>query len=516
MSQKRIERALLSVSDKRGLVPFAQGLEENNIEILSTGGTAKTLLAAGVKVKPVEEHTGFPEMMDGRVKTLHPKIHGGILGVRDNVAHVMAAKENGIGWVDLVAVNLYPFEATIAKPGVTFEEAIENIDIGGPSMVRSAAKNAAWVSILTDPDDYELVLEEIRKNGGVTSLETRRRLARKAFALTARYDRAIEKYLNKEAGGPEELDLRYEKIQDTRYGENPHQEGASWREVGKKGANIANAKMLHGKELSFNNIVDADASLGLVREFEEPTAVVIKHTNPCGAASAATIEDALVAAFEGDPVSAFGGILALNKPLNVKIAQFIADKKWFLEVIVCPSYDADALEILKKKQDLRLLATGEFTEEQDKQVLRSIEGGLVTQTPDRLNAEEKDLRVVSQAQPTPEQIESMLFANKIAKHVKSNAIVLVNGKVVVGVGAGQMSRVESVKIACSKAGEKAKGSVLAGDAFFPFPDGVEHAIQNGVVAIIQPGGSKKDAESTAMADQHNVVMAHCGQRHFKH
>jgi len=516
MTKPRIERALLSVSNKRNIVPFAQGLRESGIEILSTGGTARELTAAGVKVKPVEEHTGFPEMMDGRVKTLHPKIHGGILGIRDSIAHTLAAKENNIGWIDLVAVNLYPFEATIAKPGVDFEEAIENIDIGGPAMIRSAAKNAAWVSVLTDPDDYEQVLEEIYKNGGFTSLATRLGLARKAFALTARYDRAIEKYLNKAAGGPEELDLRYEKIQDTRYGENPHQEGAFWREVGNKSTNIANAEMLHGKELSYNNIVDADAALALVKEFEEPTAVVIKHTNPCGAASAEKIEDALEAAFEGDPTSAFGGILALNKPLTAKIAQFIAEKKWFLEVIVCPSYDPDALEILQKKQDLRLLATGEFTEEQDKRVLRSIEGGLVTQSPDRLNAEEKDLTVVSKAQPTPEQIASMLFANKIAKHVKSNAIVLVNGKVVVGVGAGQMSRVESVKIGCSKAGEKAKGSVLAGDAFFPFPDGVEHAIKNGVVAIIQPGGSKKDPESTAMADQHNVVMVHCGQRHFKH
>lgn len=516
MSERRIHRALLSVSDKTDLIPFAQGLQENDIEILSTGGTAKALLAAGVKVKPVEEHTGFPEMMDGRVKTLHPKIHGGILGVRDNIDHALAAKDNKIGWIDLVAVNLYPFEATIAKPGVTFDEAIENIDIGGPSMVRSAAKNAAWVSILTDPNDYELVLEEIRKNGGATLLETRRRLARKAFALTARYDRAIERYLNKQAGQPEELDLRYQKIQDTRYGENPHQQGASWREVGNTGTNISNAKMLHGKELSFNNIVDADSALALVKEFQEPTAVVIKHTNPCGAASAATIEDALVSAFEGDPISAFGGILALNQPLNLKVAQFIVEKKWFLEVIVCPSYDADALKILKDKKNLRLLETGAFNDQQDDQVLKSIEGGLVTQTPDRLNAAAKDLQVVSQKQPTAAEIQSLLFANKIAKHVKSNAIVLVNGRVVVGVGAGQMSRVESVKIACSKAGEKAQGSVLAGDAFFPFPDGVEHAIEHGVVAIIQPGGSVKDAESIAVADQHEIAMVFTGQRHFKH
>jgi phosphoribosylaminoimidazolecarboxamide formyltransferase/IMP cyclohydrolase len=511
-----VKRALLSVTDKTGIVEFAAGLVKAGVEILSTGGTAKVLKDNGVNVTDVSAYTGFPEMMDGRVKTLHPKIHGGLLARRDKPDHMDALKGLGVGPIDLVAVNLYPFEEVTSKEGVTMEEAIENIDIGGPSMIRSGAKNFSSVTVVTSPEDYTAVMKEIRENGDTTQ-ETRMKLARKAFTRTFRYDEAIEHYFRSVLGEPEIMDLHYEKVCSLRYGENPHQKAAFFRNPENHDSNITNAKVLHGKQLSFNNLVDGDSALELVKSFERPTAAVIKHNNPCGVASADKAEDALVLAHGVDPMSAFGGVLALNRDCTKAMVDYINEKKWFLEIIICPQFEPDALEILKKKKNLRLLEVGPLKIDFDRRDIKKVAGGILIQSEDTYIVTEKDLKVVTKRQPTPEQIKAMLFATKVCKRVKSNSIVLAKGETVMGIGAGQMSRVDAVHLACYKAGpERSKGSVMASDAFFPFPDGIEMAAENGIEAVIQPGGSVKDDVVIQRADELGLVMVFSGIRLFRH
>ncbi len=524
----RIQRALISVSDKTGLLEFAQALVEMDIEIISTGGTAKGLTEAGISLQNISDVTHFPEMLDGRVKTLHPAVHGGLLADRSKPEHMQTIAEHGILPIDLVVVNLYPFAATIAKPHVSREEAVENIDIGGPSMIRSAAKNHAAVAVVVSPSDYPAILSELRRNQGALSQETRSNLAVQAFAHTAAYDATITQYLGGLSGGaerefPEVLALGFEKVQDLRYGENPHQRAAFYREPGAK-AGIASAKKLHGKELSFNNIYDLNAAYNLVTEFsdgKEAAATIIKHTNPCGAAIASSLAEAFRLAREGDPLSAFGGVLAVNKPVDAETAQLITGKNTFFEAIVAPGYSEEAYSILTTKkqwgQNLILLqsTTSDISgaEEWD---FKRVSGGLLVQSVDSAAIKPAPIEAVSEREPTDEEMSDLLLAWKIVKHVKSNAIVLVKDKQLVGVGAGQMNRVGSVKIAVEQAGEKAKGAVLASDAFFPFPDGPEAALQAGVTAIIQPGGSKKDDDSIAIADQYGAAMMLTGRRHFRH
>jgi phosphoribosylaminoimidazolecarboxamide formyltransferase / IMP cyclohydrolase len=511
-----IKRALISVTDKTGVVEFARGLVKSGVEILSTGGTAKALKEAGVKVTEVSDYTGFPEMLDGRVKTLHPKIHGGILALRDKPEHLKELEKQGIGLIDLVAVNLYPFEEVAAREGATIKEIIENIDIGGPSMIRSAAKNHVSVTVVTSPEDYPAVLDEITKTGD-TSIETRCQLALKAFLKTYRYDEAIEHYFRSILGKPELMDLHYEKVASLRYGENPHQKAAFFRNPENHDSNITNAKVLHGKQLSFNNIVDGDSALELVKSFKRPTAAVIKHNNPCGVASADTIEEALELAHNVDPMSSFGGVLALNRNCTLKMVEYINSKKWFLEIIICPEFDPDALALLMKKPNLRLLEVGPLKIDFDRRDIKKVAGGILIQTEDTYIVSEKDLKVVTKKQPTQEQIKAMLFAMMVCKRVKSNSIVLAKGEVVMGIGAGQMSRVDAVHLACYKAGpERAKGSVMASDAYFPFPDGIELAAENGIEAVIHPGGSIRDAEVVKRADELGLVMVTTGVRFFRH
>lgn len=501
-----IQRVLISVSDKTGIVELAKKLSIRGIEILSTGGTAKTLKEAGIKVIDVADYTGFPEMMDGRVKTLHPKIHGGILAIRDNKEHEQQAESAGIKMIDMVVINFYPF---LEKPG------IENIDIGGPSMVRSAAKNFQYVTILTSPADYEEVIKEIEAKGE-TILETRKKLARKAFTTTAHYDSAIEHYFRESLGEPELLDLHYEKVSSLRYGENPHQKAAFFRNPENTDANITNSKVLHGKQLSFNNLVDGDSALELVKEFKEPTAVFVKHNNPCGVASGATIEAAFKAAYDVDPLSAFGCIIAVNGEVNEAIVDYMKEKKMFVEMIIAPSYEEKALKRLMTRENLRILETGELKLDLLKTDIKKVAGGLLIQTKDAYELVKADLKVVSKKQPTEAEVESMFFATKVVKHVMSNAIVLAKGNVVTGIGAGQMSRVDSVFIAGYKGGENAKGSVMSSDAFFPFPDAVELAHKYGVTGIIQPGGSVNDAQVIAVADKLGMSMVFTGRRYFRH
>jgi phosphoribosylaminoimidazolecarboxamide formyltransferase/IMP cyclohydrolase len=519
-----IRRALLSVSDKTGLVPLAQALAARGVELLSTGGTHKALAAAGVPVTSVESYTGSPEVMDGRVKTLHPRVHGGIL-MRGAVDDADLERLGGKP-IDLVLVNLYPFAETVAKPGAKHEDIIENIDIGGPSMVRSAAKNHARVAVLTDPSDYAEVLAEIEASGEV-SLATRRKLAAKAFAHTAAYDGMVAGYLSSSDGTeepkreekyPQYLTLAFERAYSLRYGENPHQTGAFYRERNAKSGSLARAESLGagGKELSFNNLVDVDAALEAVREFEQPAAVVVKHTNPCGVAVAGDLESAYRNAREADPVSAFGGIVALNRPVNGATAKVLAET--FLECIVAPSFDDEALGVLRAKKNLRLLATGAWLPADHAELTwKRVGGGLVVQDRDATGGGEVErAKVVTKRAPTEAELRALSFAWKVCKHVKSNAIVLAKEDRTVGVGAGQMSRVESVRIATGKAGELAKGSVLASDAFFPFPDGLELAIAHGITAAAQPGGSVKDADVIAAADKAGIAMVFTGARHFRH
>ncbi len=511
-----IKRALISVTDKTDLPEFARGLIEAGIEILSTGGTAKALKEANIPVTDVSQYTGFPEILDGRVKTLHPLVHGGILARRDKPAHMSELAKHGIKPIDLVVVNLYPFEEVVERDGVPMEDIIENIDIGGPSMIRSAAKNYRDVTVVTTPQDYQKVLEEIKRSGD-TTFETRQKLARKAFSRTYQYDEAIERYFRGVLGEAELLDLHYEKVCSLRYGENPHQKAAFFRNPLNKDSNITNAKVLHGKQLSFNNIVDGDSALELVKEFKRPTVAVIKHNNPCGVASADTIEEALELAHGVDSMSAYGGVVALNRNCTKKIVDYINDKKWFIEIIICPKFEPDALEILKKKPNMRLLETGTLKIDLNRRDIKKVAGGILIQTEDTYLVTEKDIKVVSKKQPTQEQVKAMLFATTVCKHVKSNSIVLAKGSVVMGIGAGQMSRVDAVHLACYKAGpERAKGSVMASDAFFPFADGIELAAQNGITAVIQPGGSIRDEEVIKRVDELGLAMVFTGIRLFRH
>ncbi|MFH0821093.1 MAG: bifunctional phosphoribosylaminoimidazolecarboxamide formyltransferase/IMP cyclohydrolase [Candidatus Peregrinibacteria bacterium] len=504
-----IKRALISVSNKDGIVHFAKRLYGKGVEILSTGGTAKLLRDNGVDVLDVSKATGSPEMMDGRVKTLHPKIHGALLALRDNPEHMKEAKKNEIGLIDLLVVNLYPFAETIAKKGVTEAEAIEQIDIGGPSMLRSGAKNFKFVTVVSDPADYEAVLEEFEKNGD-TMPETRRRLAEKVFLRTAQYDTMIANYLS----GGNIAALVAEKIYDLRYGENPHQKAAFYVDQPHPGASIPNAIIHQGKELSYNNILDADAALGLVREFEEPAAVFVKHGNPCGAATAKKLHEAFINAYECDPKSAFGGIIAMNRPCTGDLAEAI--NRNFFEIVLAPEFDAKALETFKAKPDLRVLETGKIGPDAAYKTYRKVSGGLLVQDLDTKRITKNDLKIVTNKQPSAEELRDMLFAWPVVKHVKSNAIVFAKSQMTVGIGAGQMSRVDSVEIAIKKANGRQKGAVLASDAFFPFADSIEAAHAAGITAIIQPGGSKRDQEVIDAANKFGIAMVFTGTRAFLH
>jgi phosphoribosylaminoimidazolecarboxamide formyltransferase/IMP cyclohydrolase len=517
---RRVSRALLSVSDKTGVVDFAAGLAELGVEILSTGGTAKLLRESGLKVRDVSDVTGFPEMLDGRVKTLHPKVHGGILAIRSNSQHQRQVAEHHIEFIDLVAVNLYPFEKTAAKPGATLEELIENIDIGGPSMIRSAAKNFHDVAVVVDAQDFSPVLAELRANQGSISGETRARLARKAFATTAAYDGAISTTLQRWANGgslPERLHLNYRKTMDLRYGENPHQRAALYVDPAVGGRGLASARQLQGKELSFNNLVDLEASWRLVREFDEPTTVIVKHTNPCGVGSAATLRESYQRALDVDPVSAFGSVIALNRPLDAETAE--AMSKLFVEAVVAPGYEPVALELLREKKNLRLLDMGTASGDEEGLQLKVIGGGLLVQSPDTLGARAQDWKCVTHRQPTESEMRGLVFAWRVVKHVKSNAIVYAREGVLVGVGAGQMSRVDSVRLGAAKARElkhPLEGTVVASDAFFPFPDGVEEAARAGATAVVQPGGSVRDQDVIETANRLGLAMMFTGARHFRH
>jgi phosphoribosylaminoimidazolecarboxamide formyltransferase/IMP cyclohydrolase len=513
-----IRRALLSVSNKDGLVEFARELQQRGVAILSTGGTASLLEKNGIAVTEVSAHTGFPEIMDGRVKTLHPKIHGGLLGRRDVDDEVM--RTHGIEPIDLLVVNLYPFAATVAKPDCTYEDAIENIDIGGPAMVRAAAKNHDRVAVVVDPLDYAAILQELSAAGAV-ALSTRKRLAAKAYAHTASYDAAVASYLDRETGGaeyPDALALGFRKRIDLRYGENPHQTAAFYTTPGATGAGIGTAGQLQGKTLSYNNIADGDTALECVRQFVEPACVIVKHANPCGVAVAADPVIAYDLAFRTDPTSAYGGIIAFNRPLSAAMANAIVGRQ-FVELIIAPSVDDDALAICARKENVRVLATGELAPTNLRHEYRSVTGGLLAQTRDDGMVAKDALKVVTKRQPTPAELEDLLFAWKVCKYVKSNAIIYARDLATIGVGAGQMSRVVSSKIAAMKAKDEGlvvAGAVMASDAFFPFRDGLDVAAEFGIKAVIQPGGSMRDNEVIAAADEHGMAMVLTGMRHFRH
>ena len=516
---RKISRALISVSDKTGILELASGLASLEVELVSTGGTAKLLREKGLKVRDVSDLTGFPEMLDGRVKTLHPKVHGGLLAIRSNPQHQAQAKEHGIEFIDMVVVNLYPFEKTAMKPGATLEDLIENIDIGGPSMLRSAAKNFEDVTVLADAADYSGVLEELQRNSGSISRETRARLARKAFATTAAYDSVISTTLQKMTNGefPETLHLNYRKVMDLRYGENPHQKAALYRNPTMAGRGLASARQLQGKELSYNSLVDLEAAWRLVQEFPEPTTVIIKHTNPCGVATGETLVESYQRALEVDPISAFGSVIAFNRVLDGPTANELS--KLFVEAVVSPGFESPTLARLASKKNLRLLDMSATAGDDFGLQLKAVGGGLLVQTPDSLQAQPNLWKCVTLRQPSTEERGAMIFAWRIVKHVKSNAIVFARSGVLVGVGAGQMSRVDSVKLGATKARDlqhALEGTVLASDAFFPFPDGVEEAARVGVTAIVQPGGSVRDSEAIAAANQHGITMVLTGIRHFSH
>jgi phosphoribosylaminoimidazolecarboxamide formyltransferase/IMP cyclohydrolase len=517
-----IRRALLSVSDKTGLVELARDLARRNVEILSTGGTAKLLAEAGLAVKDVASHTGFPEIMDGRVKTLHPKIHGGLLGRRGTDDAVMAT--HGIAPIDLLVVNLYPFAATVARPDCTYSQAVENIDIGGPAMVRAAAKNHESVAVVVDPADYRAVVDELATNSGATTLATRSRLAAKAYAHTARYDTMVSSYLLARHAVPTErfpstLPLVFDKVQDLRYGENPHQQAAFYRELNARGAGVATARVIQGKDLSFNNIADTDTAIECVRQFEEAACVIVKHANPCGVSVAASVREAYEGAYRTDPTSAFGGIIAFNRPLDAATAKAIVERQ-FVEVIAAPAVADDALAALATKPNVRVLALGDLARRESSDLeVRSVTGGLLVQTRDLGSVTAADLHVVTKRKPGDAELADLLFAWRVCKFVKSNAIVYARGRATVGVGAGQMSRVYSSRLAAMKAADEkltVAGAVMASDAFFPFRDGIDVAAGFGIRAVIQPGGSKRDPEVIAAADEHGMAMVFTGMRHFRH
>ena len=511
-----IKRALISVSDKTGVIEFALGLSSLDIEIISTGGTAKILKDNNIPVIEVSDYTGYPEMMSGRVKTLNPMIHGGILARRGKDDEVMS--ENNIRPIDLVVVNLYPFQQTISNSNCTHEDAIENIDIGGPAMLRSSAKNHESVTVIVDSSDYQLILNELNKNGN-TTFETRKALALKTFEHTAKYDGAIANYLGREKDGfSNTLNLQYIKSQTMRYGENPHQNAAFYKEANLTEASVSSSNQIQGKPLSFNNLADADAALECVRDFEEPSCVIIKHANPCGVATRENIQSAYLSAYQTDPTSAFGGIIAFNRELNAETAQSIT-KQQFVEVIIAPKISSEAKSILSKKENIRVLECGDLQKAKQSFDYKKISGGLLIQDKDLATLKSSELKCVSLIQPTSLQMLDLLFAWKVAKYVKSNAIVFAKNQMTIGIGAGQMSRIYSAKIAGIKAADenlKVIGSVMASDAFFPFRDGIDAAAEAGISAIIHPGGSLRDNEVIAAANEHGIAMVFTGIRHFKH
>jgi len=527
MTSPKIERAIISVSDKTGLVEFARELVAGGVELFASGGSRRHLEEAGIPVREVASHTGFPEMMDGRLKTLHPKIHGGILARRDRPDDMAAIAGEGIVPFELVVVNLYPFETTIARAGVTVEEAIEQIDIGGPTLVRGAAKNHAFVTIACEPEQYGQILEQFR-TGGATTPELRRELAGAAYAHSGKYDTTIGAYFARlrakpqAAGGefPEEINIALRREAALRYGENPHQAAALYAFPEASPNSLVRAKQLHGKELSYNNLLDLDNALSIARSLPVPGVAVLKHNNPCGAATATTLAEATQQAWDGDPVSAFGSVLGFNAPVDAASAEFLAEPGRFVEAIVAPSFSKEAFEILttkpKWKANVRLLAVGTIEPGRGGRELRQISGGMLCQTADDLADDESTWQVVTTAQPTAAQLADLKFAWAICRHVKSNAIVLAKERTLLGVGAGQMSRVDSVEIAIMKAGERVGDSVLASDAFFPFEDSIQRAASAGIAAIIQPGGSRRDAEVVAACDQHGLAMIFTGSRHFRH
>jgi len=519
-----IKRALISVSDKQGIVEFGQTLTRLGVEILSTGGTAKLFRDNNIPVIEVSDYTGFPEMLDGRVKTLHPKVHGGILGRRDLPEHVAAMQQAGIPNIDMVVVNLYPFRETIAKPDCSLEEAIENIDIGGPTMVRAAAKNYHHVAIVTDPADYANLTRELESSGGAVGAETRLALAKKAFSHTAEYDGAISNYLtalgpkNEKLAFPDRFNAQFSKVLDLRYGENPHQEAAFYRDASVPTGALAAFTQLQGKELSYNNIADADAAWECVKTFTAPACVIVKHANPCGVAVDTGLLGAYEKAFKTDSTSAFGGIIAFNGEVGIDVVNAMNERKHFVEVLIAPSYTAEAQAALAAKNNLRVLVVP-LGDRNNALEYKRVGGGLLLQTPDALNVSASQLKVVTKKQPTSQQLEDLLFAWRVAKFVKSNAIVFCGGGMTLGVGAGQMSRVDSTRIAAIKAqnaGLSLQNSVVASDAFFPFRDGVDVLAEAGAVCVIQPGGSVRDEEVIAAADEHGLAMVLTGVRHFRH
>ncbi|MBI4847873.1 MAG: bifunctional phosphoribosylaminoimidazolecarboxamide formyltransferase/IMP cyclohydrolase [Nitrospirae bacterium] len=514
----KVQRALISVSDKTGIVEFAKALSGLKVEIISTGGTAKTLSDQKLKIEEVSKYTGFPEMLGGRLKTLHPKIHGGLLWRRDNTQDERDIKANQIKSIDMVVVNLYPFEQTVSKPNVAFDEAIENIDIGGPTMLRAASKNFRDVVVIVDPADYDKVIQELKTHNGEVSYDTKFYLAQKVFAHTARYDTLISNYLSRHGKTgetfPQYYTQSYLKINDLRYGENPHQKAALYKEPLYNGLSIVDAKILQGKEMSYNNYLDSGAALDLIREFKKPAAVIIKHNNPCGVATADAIESAYVNAYEIDPLSAFGGVIALNRDVNVATAKEIL--KLFVEIIIAPGFDPEALKLLSAKPNIRLLAL-DLSQAPSGFEIRKLQGGLLVQERDTAMVSDfKSLKVVTKRKPSDDELTALEFAWKVCKHMKSNAIVFTATDRALGIGVGQTSRVDSAKLAAMKAVHPLKGSVVGSDAFFPNRDGIDFLASVGATAVIQPGGSIKDNDVIAAADEHNIVMVFTGMRHFKH
>jgi phosphoribosylaminoimidazolecarboxamide formyltransferase/IMP cyclohydrolase len=512
-----IKRALISVSDKTGIVDLAKELVKQGIEIISTGGTARALEEAGIKVIGISYITGYPECLDGRVKTLHPNIHGGLLAIRDKAEHMDKLRELGIETIDLVVVNLYPFRKTIEKEGVELPEAIENIDIGGPSMLRAAAKNYKYVTVVINPEDYPKVLAEINNNGDTTEM-TRFELAAKVFSHTASYDALIGSYLWEKAGlpkYPETVTMTFEKAQDIRYGENPHQAAAYYREMKKVKGSIAAAVQLHGKELSFNNINDANAALETLKEFDGPAVVAVKHANPCGVGVGSNIYEAYVKAYEGDPVSIYGGIIAINREVDEKTASEIA--KIFVEIVIAPSYSAEALNILTGKKNIRIMKLDDISRKPAADIdIKKVGGGLLIQDADWVDFDMADIKYVTDRRPTEKEMKDMLFAWKVVKHVKSNAIVVAKDDMTLGIGPGQTNRIWSANMSLERSGEKAEGAVIASDAFFPFGDVVESAAKAGITAIIQPGGSVNDQMSIDECNKYGIAMIFTGVRHFRH
>jgi len=516
----RVRRALMSVSDKQGIVQFARGLAELGVELVSTGGTARELTDAGIAVRAIDDFTGFPEIMDGRVKTLHPRLYAGLLARRDEDEHLRAAAELGIEQVDLVCVNLYPFEQTVARGDASEDEVIENIDIGGPTMIRAAAKNSAFAAVVVDPGDYERVLGELRETDGRLSPATRKRLAGKAFACTARYDAAISTWFSRRTyeGFPPSWRDAYEKVSDLRYGENPHQQAAFYARVGSPTHLLAGVEQLHGKELSFNNLLDLSSARELVEELDEPACAIVKHNNPCGCAIAASGQEAYEQAFACDPESAYGGVIAVNRPVDLAFAEQLG--KQFIEVLLAPGYDAAALQALQVKKNVRLLELGDWPAPLREVESKPVIGGQLVQTHDVVSETREQMRAMSARQPSEQEWRDMLFAWIVCRHVRSNAIVLAAGGATIGIGAGQMSRVDAVRIAVQKAqkfrADALAGAALASDAYFPFADGPQLALDAGVSAIIQPGGSVRDEEVVAAVDAAGAAMVATGVRHFRH